>query len=291
MRRMDDLLLRVGPTFTNWQRSLAARPRDLDDEEARLAHARRQQTLVNALDEGATALASYLRGRLGLDLASPISAPPFPRESLTPREFREAPRELEAEFARAWDGHISPADASKPLFWALCHIEWLEQGRFGSDRMHAFFTEGGGRGDTLDSRIRTFLRRMGGLPHVRGNVSVFTDCPLARAWWRVRIADEVAQDPDVSLSGDEAHDVLRAAGQVWNELAQMGLQRTTAINQPRARAALIVALAEAGQANQAAVTRTAQALARAASNRSLAHIPWAELRAIAHTAARVEALA
>ena len=82
--------------------------------------------------------------------------------------------------------------------------------------------------------------------------------------------------------------MLRAAGQVWNELAQMGLQRTTAINQPRARAALIAALAETSEWNKAAVTRSGQALARAASTRSLAHIPWPELEAIAQTAAPVE---
>ena len=165
---MDDLLARVGPTFTEWQRSLAARPRDLDSEEARLAHVQRQQALVDALSEGSLALGRYLRGRLGLDPASDIGAPLFPREALTPREFREAPTELEAEFAAAWDGHISPAAASKPLFWLLCHLEWIEQGRFGPDRMHAFFTDGRGRGNTLDSRTRTFLRRTGGLPHVRG---------------------------------------------------------------------------------------------------------------------------
>ncbi len=286
---MHDLLARVGPTFTEWQRSLAARPRDLDSKEARPAHMQRQQALVDALGEGALALGRYLRGRLGLDPASHIGAPLFPREALTPHEFREAPAELEAEIAEAWDGRISPADASKPLFWVLCHVEWIEQGRFGPDRMHAFFTDGGGRGDTLDSRTRTFLRRTGGLPHVRGNVSVLTDCPLARAWWRVRIAAEVAGDTDARLTRAEAHDVLRAAGQVWNEFAQMGLQRTTAINQPRARSALIAALAETGEWNKAAVTRSAQALARAASTRSLAHIPWPELMAIAHTASRVEA--
>ena len=286
---MDDLLARIGPTFTEWQRSLAARPRDLDSEEARLVYVQRQKGLVDALSEGALPLGRYLRAHLGLDPASLVGAPSLPREMLTPHEFREAPAELETELAEAWDGRISPADASKPLFWLLCHLEWIEEGRFEPDRMHAFFTEGGGRGDTLDSRTRTFLRRTGGLPHVRGNVSVLTDCPLARAWWRVRIAAEVAEDPDSRLTQAEAHDVLRAAGQVWNEIAQMGLQRTTAINQPRARAALISALAESDEWNKAAVTRSAQALARAASTRSLAHIPWPELKAIAHAAARVEA--
>lgn len=286
---MDDLLARIGPTFTEWQRSLAVRPRELDSEEARLAYVQRQQGLADALSEGASALARYLRGHLELDSADLIGAPNLPREALTPHEFREAPAELETELAEAWDGRISSADASKPLFWLLCHIEWIEQGRFGPDRMHAFFTEGGGRGDTLDARTRTFLRRTGGLPHVRGNVSVLTDCPLARAWWRVRVAAEVAEEPDSLLTLAEAHDVLRAAGQVWSEIAQMGLQRTTAINQPRARAALVAALADTGEANKAAVTRSAQALARAASTRSLAHVPWPELKAIAHTAARVEA--
>ena len=285
---MDSELTRAGPVFTEWQRSLAMRPRDLASEETRLAHLQRQRALMDALAEGSAALAHYLRGCLCLDPGSDFGVPPLPRGALTPHEFREAPAELELELAEAWDSHITPAVASKPLFWLLCHIVWIEEGRFGPDRMHSYFTDGGGRGDTLDSRTRTFLRRTGGLPHVRGNVSVLTDCLLARAYWRVRVAAQVARETDARLSRDEAHDILRAAGQVWNEVAQMALQRTTAINQPRARAALIAALVQTDQRDRAAVKRVAQALARAAAMRSLAHIPWPELQAIAHTATRIE---
>ena len=287
---MDSALVtQAGPLFTSWQRSLAVRPQDLEGEEDRLAHTQRQQTLMDALDRGAETLSRYLREHLGLDADTPIGAPVFPREALSPRELREMPAELEVELAEVWSENISAADASKPLFWLLAHLDWLEQGRVGADRMHAYFTEGGGREDTLDARTRTFLRRTGGLPHVRGNVSVLTDCPLARAWWRVMVASEVSSDPAAGLTRAQSHDVLRSAGQVWNELAQMGVHRTTAVNHPRARAAIIAEMAEHGNLNQALVRRIAQGLARASMSRSLAHIPWEELRSI--TMVEAEAVA
>ena len=277
-----DVFARASAPFTRWQRSLAIRPRDLANEEAALAHARGQTALMCALDGGSAALAAYLRQRVELDAAAAIGAPQFPRQALTHREFREMPAELEIALGDAWAEAITPAQASRPLFWLLCHIEWLEQERFGVDRMHEYFTAGGGRGDALDARTRTFLRRSGGLPHVRGNVSALSDCPLARAWWRVRIATEAASAPDAGLSRGDAHTVLRASGPVWERFVMLALQRITAISQPRARAALIAALAHHGEPDAATVQRIAQALARMGSMRSLQHVPWAELRDIAH---------
>ena len=170
-----------------------------------------------------------------------------------------------------------------PLFWLLSHITWLEDRRFGPDDMHAFFSDGAR--DTLDGRTRMFMRRSGGLPHVRGNVSVFSDCPLARSWWRVRIAAEAASDPEAGLTLDDAHATLRSNAQAWERLALLGLRQITVISQPRARAALIAALTQHGVFDVPTVLRTGRALARVGMTRSLAHIPWRELHAIATDAA------
>ena len=279
----EQLLDLTAMPFTRWQQSLVVRDADLATEQDREALAARQTMLKSALDGGADVVAAYLREHLEINDGVAIDAPPFPRERLTPSELREPPAELELEIADAWRTTFSPAFASRPLFWLLCHIEWLEQGRFGPDSMHAFFTDGAR--DTLDSRTRTFMRRSGGLPHIRGNVSVFSDCSLARAWWRVRIAAEAAADPDAGLTLADAHATLRSNGPAWERFALLGLRQVTVISQPRARAALIAVLTEQNVFDDPSVLRTGRALARAGTMRSLAHVSWPELHEIAMNAA------
>ena len=94
-------------------------------------------------------------------------------------------------------------------FWGCVTYRHIEAGRIESSFLAA---NGGGTstgvqridlalGDTgeraaskLDGCVRTVLRRLGGLPEVRGNRSVYVNCPLARAWWRERLVREAAAD-------------------------------------------------------------------------------------------------
>lgn len=263
--------------FNRWQQSLVAKNSKADRE----AFEQPQQELRSAIAGGAPVLSSYLRRHLSLDGVD-LEALPFPRVALTPDEFRDPPRELEDELADAWEGHIQPAQASQPFFWLLSHIAWLEQDRFGVDDLDSAFTASA---STLDDQTRTFLRRSSGLPHIRGNISVFSDCPLARAWWRCRIASAVADDSDGAVSREDAHRVLHDHRPVWETLVMLSLRRITVINQPRARAALVAALVGCDRPDRETVQRMALALARPGLTRSLEHTPWTELYQTATRAA------
>ena len=272
-RRDDALLARTAEPFREWQRSLAARDREAS------ALDRRQRELLAAVERGPAALARYLRARLGLGADEATGAPPFPRASLTPDQYRNPSAALEAELATAWEGYVHRGPASQPLFWLLCHLEWIAQGRI--DGLEEALTLGGGGGDrTPDQRTRNLLRRTGGLPHVRGAVSVFSDCPLARAWWRCRLAGEAARASNGLADREAAHRALR--GTAWEALAAASLRDdTAAINQPAARAAMVAALADRDRPSRMEVSAMSSALADCARTRSLAHVPWDELRDIA----------
>ena len=287
---MDSALLaRTGPAFSQWQRSLAvpAPKLRLLGEEEKAALRERQKRLLAALGAGAAPFGACLREAVGLEPGERIGAPPFPRPALSPGEFPDLPAELELEIAAAWDGIVQPGPASTPLFWLLCHIEWIEQERFGADILPAFFTD---RHKDSDGRTRDFLRRSGGI-YVRGNVSAHSDCPLSRAWWRTRIAAEAASDPGAGVSMEQAHAVLRTSRQVWEKFVELALKQVVVISQPRARAALISALARRDRVTSGAVQEIAQALARHGLVRSLQHTAWGELHAIAAEADGAQACA
>ena len=278
-RRDDALLARTAEPFRAWQRSLAIPNREASADRERRALDRRQRELLEAVAGGPAALARYLRARLGLGADEATGAPPFPRASLTPDQYRNPSAALEAELAAAWEGYVHRSAASQPLFWLLCHVEWIAQGRI--DGLEEALTRGGGGGDrTPDQRTRNLLRRTGGLPHVRGAVSVFSDCPMARAWWRCRLAGEAVRASNGLADREAAHRALRGAA--WEALAAASLRDdTAAINQPAARAAMVAALAGRDRPSRAEVSAMSSALADCARTRSLAHVPWDELRGIA----------
>lgn len=279
----EALLAGCAGAFSEWQQSLAARNNKALTDEARAEIEARQRTLLTAVADGPEALARHLRARLGLEAETAIDAPPLPRTALTPAEFPNPPVELERELAAAWEGLVEPRRAAQPLFWLLCHVEWIGQGRF--DDIEAALTLGGRSDRTTDQRTRNFLRRTGGLPHVRYNVTALSDCPLARAWWVRRVAAEASRASDGAIDVEEAHEALHEHRQVWETLALLSVRRVTAINHPRARAALVAAIAEHGLTDDSVVRSVASALARHALTRSPEHVPWAELRAAAERAA------
>ena len=278
-RSDDALLARTMEPFREWQRSLAIPNRGSADRDLR-ALDRRQRELLAAVEEGPAALERYLRARLGLGANEATGAPPFPRASLTPDQYRNPSAALEEELAAAWEGYVHRGPAAQPLFWLLCHVEWIAQGRIGG--LEEALTRGG-RDGTPDRRTRNFLRRTGGLPHVRGAVSVFSDCPLARAWWRCRLAGEAVRASNGLVDRETAHRALRGAA--WEALAAASLRDDeAAINQPAARAALVAALAGREHPSREEAQAMSSVLADCARTRSLAHVPWDELRALASRA-------
>lgn len=279
--------------FTGWQRSLIASNRGnglaggVDLREARLG----QEELVAALHEGSKGLAAYLREQLGL-VGQRIGddLPWLPRQ-LTPEEAFEPPLQLESELHEAWSGVVPAGLASQPQFWVLCHIAWMEAGLLGDDLI-ATFTRPPSRSQAagmdegiLEVQARTFLRHICGLPLVRGKISVFSDCPLARAWWRSRLAAEAAANAP-HLSFADAHSAMHRRNQTWEELVQLLLRRLTVMNHPKARAALVAYIASTPTVGREELQSIAKACARYGLGHSLHHVSWDAVWRVIHAAAQ-----
>ena len=276
----NETVERAEAPFSAWQRGVVFekkyhRHRPDEGRAVRDKVEARQKALLAAVAGGPTALGPYLRQRLRLDAKAAIQAPAMPRWALTVNEYVEPPLELEMELGRAWAAEIAPGQASKPVFWLLAHIEWIEEGRLGTGDLRDALTAGRGA-LTHDQRTRNLLRRTGGIPHVRGKTSVFSDCTLARAWWRHRLAGDVERVTNGAISAERAHRALHANRPSWEQLVMLSLRRLTVINQPRARAAIIREMAKRlqtyGRIHKDQVNAMAITLARLGLRHSLEHL-------------------
>lgn len=281
---------------SDWQKSLTYEKKKHRDPNSEQAVQRRQEVnknqarLIAAVESGSDAARDYLLHKaLEVDdAASAQRAVPRLPNPLTPSEMRRLPIHAERELARALDGRLSPSQASEPAVWALCHAVWISDGIFGADLAAVFLNTG----STSEARTRNFLRRTGGLRHIRGNVSPLVDCPISRAWWRRRIARDVASVVAANTGGeldtDTAHEVLHSP-EIWSNLVGMSMRQVTAVCAPRARAAAVVALhrlgTAAGQTARARTQGAIRALGHLSYSRNLTLTPWRHLVDTASTGA------
>ncbi len=288
---MNQLKPEIEQNFSDWQRSLATRGRAMPDSVAEC-----QKKLHSVVSEGPLRLAAYLRVQLGIDTKASIEAPSLPLP-IGATEYRDPSFRLERTLTDFWDGLICRREASRPVYWTLAHIRWLEEGLLG-DQLEETLLRGGGRDSTDDQRSRNLLRRIGGLPHVRGKVSVLSDSPISRAWWRGTVASEVAEaaGDDLALSTAEIHRVLHSHNDAWARLVGDSVHRITVMNQPRLRAALIKLYEGASREGKPMQPSEMQSVARLLSRHGAAlalnHIDWNALIEIAGEAlerARAEA--
>lgn len=216
----------------SWQQEVVVkRGKEEGGEELEL----RQSELMTAAQGGTTLLFEYLRRELGVknrsDMLEEEREIPLLVRRLTVDEARYVPVELEREIV-AGLATISAADAARPAFWTAAHIVWAEKN---------LLEEGWARklvGKDADATARNVCRNLGGLPHIRGKTSVLVDCPLARAWWRVRIANLIAEAGLERLDVDDTHRILHRSP-VWEVLTGELVRRLAVMNEPRALAALV----------------------------------------------------
>lgn len=267
--------------FTRWQRSLVSRNRLREDEDSSARIMERQEELAQAMTDGAQSLASYLRMQLdlvGKDLSEALALP----RQLTAEEAFEPPLDLEEELHEAWSGQVASGQASQPAYWTVCHIPWLEEGLLGNDPVATFSTKTPGRRNPNREKLtRDTLRNLGGLPHIRGNVTAFSDCPLARAYWRRRVAVEAAAQAQTGLTVESAHNALHRSGQVWETFVLVAIKRLTVLNHPKARAALVAHIAATPKITREEVAESGRRLARRGLSYSLDMLSWDELVEIA----------
>ncbi len=234
MNRIDPTLLQ---RFSDWQRGLTVIRRSNQDSSE---IAVRQQSMIAAVRGGPDSFVSYMCNALKTDVTNVIDAPDLPRQ-LIASEFRDPPFLLEKSLGESWQGLIARREAANPMFWTLCHMNWISNGRLGSNLSGALTGSlvNGADETSTERAARNLLRRLGGLPHVRGKISVLSDCPLSRAWWRGQISQLAAQSSFGELECEEAHRVLHSNNDAWERLVLDSIQRVTVVSHPRVRAALI----------------------------------------------------
>ena len=211
----------------------------------------RQQRLTEAIASGPHEVRDFLCGMApGLETAGMLNKLPELPRPLTEAEMAQTTFHVDSEVSSALDDWgITPMLAGESSFWALCHARWIGEGMF-PDGVARVFAGGPKLASDADAMTRTFLRRTGGLPVVRGNTSVITDCPLSASWWRYRLAKEVS-DTTLAHEGEnltvkQAHRVLQGSV-VWETFVMNMIRRLASLNAPRARAAVVLALNEHAQ--------------------------------------------
>ena len=185
-------------------------------------------------------------GSLEVDFA------PYP---MTESEFKDPPADTERQLYGSW-AVLTPSVACRSTFWACLTLEHIRSGYLQS----VYLAANGGNlpggaeridfalGDKtsqatqrIDSCVRAVLRRLGGLPEVRGNRSVYVDCPFARAWWRERMVEQVARgDEEVA---DKVRAVIRISQTYWEKLVDRIVFRNSTFGSVNIRSAFLRALA------------------------------------------------
>ena len=112
----------------------------------------------------------------------------------------------------------------------------------------------------MDKAVRTVLRRLGGIPEVRGNRSVYVDCPFARAWWRERLVNQTAQG-DTCLAV-QVRQVIRIHQTYWEKLIDRIVSRNSTFGSLEVRNAFLQTLARFIAANPGAALRETKVLER-----------------------------
>ena len=239
----------VTRSFSAWQQSLVEQKRSKNPASALI---NRQQELVEAATSS-DRLAAFLLQKLG---AAPelIDAVP-PLQGVTADEMLTTNFDWERHVGLQLDA-VTPQQALSSPWWYICHIAWLRAGTFPNPPDVALNARvnprilstdptamPGSAAETLDKATRNLLRRLGGLPHIRRLYRVAIDPPIARAYWRHRLAaDAVASAPaDAGLTAEECHRILHRSS--WDRFMERSQGTYSSLLAPRALLA-VCALAE-----------------------------------------------
>ena len=204
-------------------------------------------------------------GSLEADLA------PYP---MTESEFKDPPADTERELYESWSA-LTPSVACRSTFWAYLTMEHIRQGYIqsvylaanggnlpgGAERIDFVLNDESSQGpQRIDSCVRTVLRRLGGLPEIRGNRSVYVDCPFARAWWRERMVEQVARgDKEVAA---RVRAVIRISQTYWEKLVDRIVFRNSTFGSPNIRNAFLRAVAQLVDRDPRSQLRSSSALQR-----------------------------
>ena len=180
---------------------------------------------------------------------------------MTESEYKEPPSDTEHALYTAWST-LTPSIACRSTFWANLTLAHIMEDRIqsvylaanggtvatGAERIDIALTDKTALGpQRIDACVRTVLRRLGGLPEVRGNRSVYVDCPFARAWWREHIVAQ-ASGGDEQLAC-QVRLLVRIHQTYWEKLIDRIVFRNSTFGSTNIRSALLRMLGQFLQAN------------------------------------------
>lgn len=223
-------------------------------------------------------------------------------QPLTEQSFKEMTADQEEAAFAAWRS-VPPRVTCRVAFWAEVTIQHIKAGviqeafwlaanggrtESGEERIdRALQTEGADRAKLMDECARTILRRVSGLPTVRGNRSVFVNPSFGRAWWRERLVNRIAAR-DGSESKRALSNVVRYNQEYWERLVSMIVSRGSVLGSVDVQDAFVNALAKHLQAQRKSPLRQANSLppvlrrfSNIAASRELGALEFAEIGELA----------
>lgn len=183
------------------------------------------------------------------------TAPVIP-DPLTESEFKEPSLFIERTLHETWAA-LPPATACRSTFWARVTLDHLQESRIQSSYLaanggslsggleridHVLADSSDSAPRLIDLCVRAVLLRLGGLPEVRGNRSVYVNCPFARAWWRERWVNHASGgDPEFAK---HLRTVVRTSQNYWEKFIDRVVFRNSTFGDEKMRSAFLRALAE-----------------------------------------------
>ena len=218
---------------------------------------------------------------------------------MTEDEFKAPPEDTEIKLYESWS-ELTPRIACRSTFWANFTCRHIEDQKInavylaanggnlpgGAERIdRALMETGDEKPKMMDGTVRTVLRRLGGLPEVRGARSVFVNCPFARAWWREHLLGQITQG-DTSLAA-QVRKVIRINQDYWEKLVDRIVSRNSTFGSLKVRNAFLQTLARFIEANPGTALQKPRVLQRTCrritvhqGTRELSILDDAELEAI-----------
>ena len=235
----------------------------------RIKGSEQQQEFLAIVRDSATFLEHFSQiPRIGTTEA-PLA--PYP---MTESEYKEPPSDTEHALYGVWSA-LTPSVACRSTFWANLTLAHIREGRIqsvylaanggtvatGAERIDFVLRDKTARGpQRIDSCVRTVLRRLGGLPEVRGNRSVYVDCPFARAWWRERMVAQAGGGDE--QRAQQVRFVVRIHQTYWEKLVDRIVFRNSTFGSTNIRNALLCTLGQFLHANPNSELSTYQSFQR-----------------------------
>lgn len=198
---------------------------------------------------------AYVREEHGIE-AEGEDELPLLDERFTEEQYKQPT--ADTEIFQPWTV-IPPKVACRPTFWAEITLRHIENGNIQASYLAASANPDpsgeqqlenaveNGNEKNINECILTILRRMGGIPEVRGNVSTYVNCPFACAWWQARWAAEVHGVTDVPVS--RTLKLFRQSNEYWETLVRFVVSRNSVLGDRNVRDVLIWLLTERQNAN------------------------------------------